>query len=913
MRAGGFRIGRSSQRLGALLLCGAVVAGPFAAGSAAAPARFPCSVPGQITPHPFQWHSIRGPSFPSGPQVIASYAVEPLRPSHLYVSNGVSVMRSVDTGCTWQQSYALPAGGGAGGANATAGDSEILEIEVSAPGVLYLPIQQSTTAGPRPRVLVSTDAGASWRPAEGGILAGAIGRLEDFDAPLGDPGKAYALIDLENTELPGISVDASQVLIETNDSGTTWTNRIVFQGDASVSTPVGGVSIVGAGEFRQITADPVRSEEVWLYGEGETLYAGEAGLVPIPLRDIGTLDIAFDGSMVLAYELNVPTGHLSVDGGETFTSFQTGVAISSAAAVTAGGFPPLAAAEGSGRSFFHSASPGAPGMQLWDITPFNGRRISSIKVGIEEEGPNGLPFEPLVFGHTSDTIEVMEYPVFPEVPPPPVTELVGNLDFVSKREPGVLVPEDSKLTLRPGKSKTIPYGLTVPAASTPLDVYFMIDVSGSMGGTINGVRSAMQEIVDRLADLGADVNFGVGSFRAYNDPPAYARLRDIGPVNDELRRALNSLNASGGGAETQMSALYQSVTGEGEAGIPPDLNMNFRPGSLRVSILATDEQISKGGAHKPYPTVVEALKKADVKSVGLAIQESPFLGEPDYDDPGEPADILQKVATGSGALAPAGGVDCDGEAGSEIPEGGPIVCIIPPGRASEADLMADAIVNVLNAVEDIQDVGVSVGPTEASARGAIDELVIPEAFPALDLKREQNLEFRVTVRCPRVDDKTTYPMDVRVGTDSLGLGSTTLVVTCDPKTKKEPPPPIVPAFVPLLALPFPPIRPPEPIPEPNPNPQPNPQSNPQAQSGLVQQEQKQQQLAAVHQESQMLQPESEEAGGQQFLMTQHKQSQGLQPGAVFVTGAVLMTLLYGFATMRREQVRTQRQSRRPWD
>lgn len=891
-------MGRSPRRLVALFLCCAVVAGPFAAGSAAAPSPFPCSVPGQITPHPVAWHSIKGPGFPAGPQVIASYAVEPLRPTHLYVTNGVSVMRTADTGCTWHEAYTLPAAGTAG-ANVSAADSEILEIEVSAPGVLYLPIQQTTAAGPRPRILVSTDSGVSWRSAEGGILSGAIGRLEDFDAPQSDPGKAYALVDLENSDLPGVAIDTSQALLETNDSGGTWSVRTVFQGgETSVSTPVVGVTIGGAAEFRQITADPLRSEDVWLYGEGETLHIGEAGPIPVPLINIGVLDIAFDGSMVLAYEQNVPIGHISDDGGQTFTSFPTGVAISSAAAISA----PVAAAEGSGRSFLHFGLPGTTTVQLADITPLNGRRLSSIRVGVAQDGGD-VP-ELRVFGHTNDTIEVRAG--FPDEPPETVEEIIGELESrKSNRAPGVLVPENERVTLRPGKSKTIDYGLTVPAASTPLDVYFMIDVSGSMGGTINGVRSAMQEIVDRLADLGADVNFGVGAFRAYNDPPAYARLRDIGPVNDDLRRALNSLNASGGGSETQMSALYQSVTGEGEAGIPPDLNMNFRPGSLRVSILATDEVISQGGAHKPYPTVVEALKKANVKSVGLAIQESPLIGGPDYDNPGEPAGVLQLVATGSGAVAPVGGVDCDGEPGSEIPEGGPIVCIIPPGRSSEADLMADAIVNVLNAVQDIQDVGASVVPAEGSARGEIADAVTPEVFPARDLKQEQDLGFQVTVRCPRVDEKTTYPMDVRVGTDSLDLGDASLIVICDPKTKKEPPPPPVAPFVPLLALPFPPVRPPEPIPEPNPNPQPNPQGNPQAQSGLVQQEQKQPQLATVHQEAQMPQPESEEAGGEQFLMTQHKQSQGLQPGVVFVTGAVLMTLAYGFATMAREQIRTQ--------
>lgn len=912
MTAGDARSFRGLQRAVALTLSCVIVLGPFAVGGVAGPAK--CDVPGQISPHRVAWNSIKGPNFPSGAQVIANFAVEPLRPEFMYVTNGESVMRTTDGGCHWQHAYSLPASGGGTGVGVD--NSDILEIEVSGPGVVYLPIQQQSPAGPRPRLMVSRDAGATWQTAEGGVLGGAFGRFLDFDAPIADSSKAYAFVDIENGELPEVRVDTYQALLETNDAGGTWTNRTLFDDGTEIQVAGAGITIAAFEGLERITADPLRGEEVWLYGGPETIRSTSTANLPVPsLGDIGELDISVDGSMIVAYQKTSPQGHVSVDGGQEFNAFQTGIVVGSAAAITAQYGGPFGAAEAMGRTFFHVTPPGSSKVVPLEMTAENGTRISGIQIGISEGGANGLPFEPLVIGHTANTIEVMGLPRLP--PPPDVPdEIISDLiDPGANRPPGVLVPRTMKLKLRPGEAASVPYGLTVPASSTPLDVYFLIDISGSMGGTIDGVRSAMQEIVDRLSEEGTDVNFGVGAFRAYGDPPAYARLRNIGPVNGELSRALNSLDASGGGAETQMSALYQSVTGEGEPGIPPDLQMDFRPGSLRVAILSTDEVISQGGQHKPVPVVIDALKEADVKQVALAIQEGPVVGEHDYENPGEPANTLRTVAEGSGAVAPEGGVDCDGDGGPEIAEGDPIVCIMSPGESSEADIMADAIVNVLNAVQDIQDVAIQVARSNAAVQGDIVESVTPSAFPATDLKQPHNLDFDVTVRCPRVQDRTVFPLDVAVGTSRITLGSADLIVVCDPKVKPEPSPPLPPPFVPLLALPFPPVRPPEPIPEPNPNPQPNPQGNPQAQAGMASQEQKQPQLAAVHQESgQMeLQPESENKGGDQFLMTAHEQAQGIQPGAVFVTGAVLMTLIYGFATMRREQLRTQHQRRKPWD
>jgi hypothetical protein len=220
--------------------------------------------------------------------------------------------------------------------------------------------------------------------------------------------------------------------------------------------------------------------------------------------------------------------------------------------------------------------------------------------------------------------------------------------------------------------------------------------------------------------------------------------------------------------------------------------------------------------------------------------------------------------------------------------------------------MADAIVHVLEAVQDVQDAVVSVVPaTETPVEIDVVESLAPESFPQLDLKRPQDLAFDVTVTCPEVTKTTTLPLDVRVATvGGLGLGSAALEVVCLAPPRPEEPEEIIPvtAFVPLVGLPLPPQRPPDPLPEPNPAP--NTQSNPQ--SGFVSQEQKQPQAAMVHQESQSA-GVAEETATDQYLMTRHvERTRAPFPAALWLGSVVTMTLIYGFAMSRREQFRTQR-------
>ena len=883
------------------MLVAAVVVGPFTSRGLAASGMPHCNVPGQFTPHPVNWFSVRAPKFPSGNPGMLDFAVEPLVAERLYVTNGSVVMRSSDYGCHWTKAYELPATG----AGPTAANSSILEIEVSAPGTIYLPIQQKEPFT-QPHVAVSTDAGKSWALSDGPALSATPGIIRDLDASLGNGRAAAMLVDTELAQSGVGSVRGAQVVFFTDTGGDAWEPRWNFDKGTNLDVAGVGVNInSGLGQLGSLSMNPLRPNEIWVYGEAGVFRTQGNQMVPVDLGNVSALDVSLDGQAVVAYSAEAGTANFSLDGGQRFTEYNTQFPVESVD--VARGVPPVSALSGLGQVYYQVPQPNQTTPYTEIVTPLDGRSVGDVQVGIVE-----TVAAPWIFGRTADTIEITWGPEGPEVPQGKVlTTIQEPPALIGDNE---LVPDTKNLTMRAGERKTIPYKLTLPASTTPLDVYFMIDVSGSMGGTISGVRSAMQEIANRLNGMKIDAQFGVGSFRAFNDPPAYERNRDIGPADASLASALNSLSAGGGGNETQMFALEQSVTGAGGFGVEKGLNMNFRPGSLRVAIEATDEPISTGGNHPMPLDVAETLRAHGVKMTGLAIQDAPLLGEHDYENPGQPASTLQEVASGTKAVAPPGGVDCDGDGAPEIPEGGPIVCIIAPSEADNAALMADAIVNVLNAIEDIQDLNVYVSPelSIGSASGVI-ESIEPATFPSIDLKKPSFHQFEVTVRCPRVLKKTVYPLNVDVARRSGILARGTLSLTCKPipvKEKKRETPPLI-AFFPIAAV-LPPVpRPPEPVSEPNPNPQPNPQQQAQAQGAIAAQRQHQTQLALAHQ--QLQESAARELASEDFSFVNTRQESRVPPFGVIASAAVMTAAAaYGLALQRAHALKRAYNRRSRW-
>jgi hypothetical protein len=701
------------------------------------------------------------------------------------------------------------------------------------------------------------------------------------------------LLDLDISEPGAAGISSGQMVLRTTTAGQTWDAPGLPEGDIDIVTPVASLGLITGPRMDQLAINPSRPNEIWLFGEEGIFFLNEAGRTRVTNAPTRVLDLSLDGQALVTYGTS-PEGKVSLDNGESFMEFATGRTVQSADSIFTTYLEVATGAEG--HVLYQYLIPGRSKPLIIDTSPIDGRPITDVQLAFPE-----ATSRPSVLGRTTTTIEVLYEP---EGAPIDVDIPQIDLELPSEvSKPNRLIPSYERLVMGIGEQKTIPYRLNLPAATTPLDVYFLIDISGSMQGAIDGIKTGMQEIIDRLTEQRIDVQFGVGSFRSYTDPPAYDRVRQIGPFGSDLAAALNSLRARGGGAETQMAALLQSVTGDGDQVIPKGLQMEFREGSLRVAIEVTDEPISKGGNHPTSQEVTDALLEADVKQVGLAIQPAPLLGDHDYDRPGEPASDLMVVAEGSRAVVPAGEtVDCDGDATPELDEGDPIVCMIDPSRATESALMADAIVNVLNAIEDVRSLGVVATPTtDTTMDSPVIDSIEPAVLPEIDLKEPNHLEFEVTARCPHVTRRTTFPVRVAVQRSSTALGEGTLEVTCVPPPSPPEPAVVFAAFVPIAAVPPPPPRPPDPIPEPNPNPQPNPQQNPQAQAGFAAQEQQQPQVALAGQESGAHQPAKEGASTDEYM---YSRRESRIPPVGFIFTAAAISSVYGYVLVSRTRTRT---------
>ena len=102
------------------------------------------------------------------------------------------------------------------------------------------------------------------------------------------------------------------------------------------------------------------------------------------------------------------------------------------------------------------------------------------------------------------------------------------------------------------------------SARTPLDLAFVIDTTGSMGSSIEGVKSAAANIAQTLEDRGSDFRIGLVDFKDHPDQgDPYASQLDLQMTSNAtaFSTALDGLFASGGGdgPEAVYSGLMTAI------------------------------------------------------------------------------------------------------------------------------------------------------------------------------------------------------------------------------------------------------------------------------------------------------------------------------------------------------------------
>lgn len=160
--------------------------------------------------------------------------------------------------------------------------------------------------------------------------------------------------------------------------------------------------------------------------------------------------------------------------------------------------------------------------------------------------------------------------------------------------------------------------LTFMPAIQKADVFFLVDTTGSMYGTIAGLQTSLTMLISDIRAVIPDTAFGVGrhddfpvsSYGSGMDVP-FGLLQRITTIDADATAGVTALTLHGGndGPESQIEALYQAATGLGfrsSAGVAwtppfmPDVGFDatrghgriggagFRRDALPIIILATD-------------------------------------------------------------------------------------------------------------------------------------------------------------------------------------------------------------------------------------------------------------------------------------------------------------------------------------
>ena len=832
-----------------------------------------------------QWATIAAPAFTSGPAELSAYAVHPLAPNVIFATNGEQLFTSESFGCEWELRFSidlLPRLD----APVSSANSRIHSIEIpehpDGAHKFYVVVEERVGPAVRPHVLISSGQDAQFRTVLDGLPAVTGGVYGLHIAP-SDPNVMY----LQVARSPANGADDLYV---SGDAGQTWEERPNDSGSAT----------------QGLAIDPLDSNDLWIFGAGGVWHSVDGGVSRSQLNQVGPpvpfLDVAHQPGKpaeVMAYEAETGTFNRSQDGGATWTRFRGpgGSAISMAR----GGH------DQDGIVFSqHDRVDRFKPPEFWDL-------ISPDYEQPDLYALSGDRFQfPAVYGMTPRSIERYGLTTHVEVP-----DLV-DIDAREIINTSSLKPAKTTVKLKAGDSREMQYRFDLPANPTPLDVFFLVDTSDSMDSSIAGLRNGMQRIINALAKSKIDVQFGLGEIKdypipGYGDPTAgdfpYRLNRAIGPPDASLEAALQELEASGGGRldyeESQLTGLYQATTGEGEPGcaakvtdqgqpcVPPNQGANFREGAVPVIVNITDYGFHDQAGHPspPFDQVAGALNAQDIRQVGLAVFGSQGIDQAVND--------LTEMARATSAVAPEGGVDCDGNDSIDIPEGQPLVCEITDMETSGVLNLAPAIIATVKAVA--QDVSVELVTSDAKKK-VVD--VGRAIYPSVDITEQNSLGFSLTFTCPRSLAGTTHNLTLATRVSGTPAASATAKVICRKiplavvKPKPEPPTPVVPVFPPApVAIPA--IAPagPPPVPETITS----TQSAAQAQGVVAKQEQQQVQFAVAY-----AQFRNNEAYA---LSAYNERSDRPSPAPLYVS-AVVMSMLAGFALTRpRLRVATRRRTR----
>ena len=223
----------------------------------------------------------------------------------------------------------------------------------------------------------------------------------------------------------------------------------------------------------------------------------------------------------------------------------------------------------------------------------------------------------------------------------PEFDLTSLLSASSLAAIGTLTPSELVDTLAAGETVTEQKTASLPAQADVVDILFAFDNTGSMGGELDNLKVNAVDIMNSLAGLISDVQFGLISFADYNaflenteSVGGCGYVATYGNTGDEpyiVEQALDSNIATvasaigaltlspGGGAdfpESYSRALWE-IAQELLDNTGPDGPVNWRPSARRIVILFGDAIPHSCDLFNPVETAIGSDLLTFLETAGL--------------------------------------------------------------------------------------------------------------------------------------------------------------------------------------------------------------------------------------------------------------------------------------------------------
>lgn len=757
------------------------------------------------------WTIYPAPAFGLGPQRIDSHAVDTRNPANWYVSNGQVVLRSGDGGCTFAESFRASAAAPTGlpGASEESNRWQITAVATEGTGAIFLTQVLSPRGSTGQNQLLtelyrSTDNGSSWQflarlGGQESSAAGSSTRREIYriSQPIPAPSDATRYYVLAGNVLWRQSAArATQMELCAVPGSPQGGNTPDTQTSASVDVAV---------------VDPLDADTLWIRA-GTRLYTSSDGCRSLTPRLPPTFQGSFSvtgpdlqhlpnrmPNLLLAEPDNALAGpparyHVSPDG-LNFTQR------------TAREYTGAAEIGSDAASFAHSQLPDDRIMTTF--TPEGARTRPSVyrynPVARQFVDINHADIAPLFQAQADRRAETQFYfrgngllarfsgpPLVDPVVPTPDSPPLDFEDLSPCPEPPLPEPPaaaaslslaSDTLTLGLGESMRSDALLELDARATPVDLFFLMDSSGSMTSSIQSLALSIGATSRSLLSQGFDVQAGLAEFNDLSEVP-YRRLAPIGPVDCKISRALNRINP-GGSREAHLLALQNAVSSTSIPGVPVGKPANFRDNVLKLVLHATDEFFDVTLTQLPSRDAVAQLyNERRIKHVGINVQQTNTLlsGVCTAGQTNTSRCDLEDISRRTDTLAPTTGIDCNGDGLVDVNRGDPVVCNFD---ANTAGLGVNSFGSVVAQVVADLSLNTPVG-LKVSAPAFIN--VDAGATVDLNLRQDNEQNYPVTLSCTPEGAGQSGPLRYSVEIGGAEVASAQQTVTCSGEVVPEPPP-----------------------------------------------------------------------------------------------------------------------------